>query len=192
MIEQRVLGVDPGSQIAGWGLVLVAGNRVTLGDSGVIRTPRSADFPQRLRFLYEQFCAVLDAVQPESVAVEAIFHAKHARSALQLGHARGVLLLAASQRDVPIHEYPPATVKKAVAGNGRADKGQVRKMVDLHLGTAIEGPEDQSDALAVAICHAHSGDHRSRLAALKRGSGSRKKLKVARSVGAKSSTGRGQ
>ena len=106
----------------------------------------------------------------DAVAIEAVFHAQHARSALQLGHARGVLILAAAQAEIEPFEYPPSTVKKAVTGDGSADKEQVRKMVTMLLGADISGPSDQTDALAVAICHAQAGSFASKLRALGRGS----------------------
>jgi len=154
----KVLGVDPGGFVTGWGLVERRGARVTLIDSGVIRPRRSTTFSERLRFLHEGLAAVLARTRPDAFAIEAVFHAHHARSALQLGHARGVLVLAAAQAGLAIAEYPPATVKKAVTGNGAAAKDQVRQMVGTLLGTKIDGAMDRSDALAVAICHAHAAD----------------------------------
>jgi len=167
-----VLGIDPGSSISGWGLVSKSGNTLTLVDSGVIRTKRGAPFSFRLRQLHEGLTAVLAKTKPDAVAIESVFHAEHARSALQLGHARGVLILAAAQHDLEPFEYPPATVKKAVTGDGSADKEQVRKMVSLLLKTEIGGPSDQSDAVAVAICHAQAGNFAAKLRELARTDGS--------------------
>ena len=142
------------------------GNRIKFEEGGVLRPPRSADLATRLRFLHDRLAEITARLQPEAVAVESVFHAKHARSALVLGHARGVLLLAATSAGAPLYEYAPAQVKKAVSGSGRATKEQVRKMVSLLAGARIEGPHDQSDALAVAICHIHSaGFHALREAA---------------------------
>lgn len=159
--------------VAGWGLVRQVGTKVELLGAGVFRPPKG-ELPGRLSALHAQLCAVLDAHEVDAVAVESVFHAKHARSALVLGHARGVLLLAAAQRDLPIHEYAPAAVKKAVTGDGRARKDQVRKMVELLLGAGVEGPHDQSDALAVAICHAQVGRFAGKLAELERSTGGRR------------------
>jgi crossover junction endodeoxyribonuclease RuvC len=106
--------------------------------------------------MHTELVALTQRLQPDAVALESVFHAKHARSALILGHARGVLLLAATSTEAPYFEYAPAQVKKAVTGSGRATKEQVRKMVSLIAGEKITGPHDQSDALAVAICHIHS------------------------------------
>ena len=156
-VPYRVLGIDPGGSITGWGLVSKAGNSLRLEDSGVIRTKRGAPFAFRLRQLHEGLSEVLTKLKPDDVAIEAVFHAEHARSALQLGHARGVLILAAAQHDFEPFEYPPTTVKKAVTGDGSADKEQVRKMVALLVKEEVKGPADQSDAVAVAICHAQAG-----------------------------------
>lgn len=136
--------------------------------SGVLRPPRKQELPARLSHLHRELCAVLDAHAIDAVAMEAVFHARHARSALVLGHARGVLVLAAAQRELPIYEYAPAAVKKAVTGDGRANKDQVRKMVQLLLGAQLDGPSDRSDALAVAICHAQVGRFAGKLADLHR------------------------
>ena len=116
----RVLGIDPGSVVCGYGLVRRQGSVLTLEDCGVFRPKRQAPFPERLRFLYEGLEALIAETTPDAMAIEAVFFARHARSALQLGHARGVLLLAAARADVPIFEYPPAAVKKAVTGDGAA------------------------------------------------------------------------
>ena len=162
----RVLGVDPGSVVAGWGMVSQRGNAVSLIASGLLRPSRTEELPARLAHLHRELAAVLEEHTPDAVAVESVFTARHARSALVLGHARGVLLLAAAQRELPIYEYAPAAVKKAVTGDGRANKDQVRKMVQLLLGATFDGPADRSDALAVAICHAQVGRFAGKLAEL--------------------------
>jgi crossover junction endodeoxyribonuclease RuvC len=144
------------------------GNEIKLEDSGLIRTKRKAPFSERLRQLHEALGEVLDRTKPDAMAIEAVFHAEHARAALQLGHSRGVLILAAAQRGLEPFEYPPATVKKAVTGSGSADKEQVRKMVSLLVGAELDGPADRSDAVAVAICHAQSGAFTSRLREMSR------------------------
>ncbi len=159
----RVLGIDPGSVVCGWGLVRRDGQRLALEDCGVFRPPRKAPFADRLRFLHDALEAVITRTAPDAVAVESVFHARHARSALQLGHARGVLLLAAARADLPIFEYAPAAVKKAITGDGSAIKSQVRTMVELLLKAEVPGPMDASDALAVAIHHAQVGELAGRL-----------------------------
>lgn len=160
--------MDPGGSITGWGLVSKSGNKITLEDSGLIRTKRGAPFSVRLRQLYDGLVEVLQETKPDAFAIEAVFHSEHARSALQLGHSRGVLILAAAHHELEPFEYPPSTVKKAVTGDGSADKEQVRKMVSLLVGTELEGPADRSDAVAVAICHAQSEAFSSRLRELDR------------------------
>ena len=161
--QLRVLGIDPGSVVCGHGLVFRKGSRLTLEGCGVFRPPREAPFADRLRFLYEGLETLITQSRPDAMAIESVFHARHARSALQLGHARGVLLLAAARADVPIFEYPPAAVKKGITGDGSALKEQVRTMVELLLKTQVHGPMDASDALAVAIHHAQVGELAGRL-----------------------------
>jgi crossover junction endodeoxyribonuclease RuvC len=153
----RIFGIDPGSVRTGFGCVESDGSRHRLVCCGAIAPPARAAFPARLRHIHTALVEILAECRPDAVAVESLFHAVHARSALQLGHARGVALLAAAQAGLEITEYPPAEVKRAVAGYGRAEKQQVQRMVTLLLGLA-EAPEpfDASDALAVAICHVHT------------------------------------
>jgi len=159
----RVLGIDPGGFVSGWGLVRQSGNKLVLEDAGTIRPKRDDEFPKRLCALHARLSEILAQQQPDVVAVESVFFSQHPRAALQLGHVRGVLLLAAAQKELEIFEYPPATVKKAVTGNGRASKEQVRQMVAMLLGAEIKGAADKSDALAVAICHAQSGSFLSKI-----------------------------
>jgi len=159
----RVLGIDPGGFVAGWGMVRQTGNKLNLEACGTIRPKRTDEFSTRLVTLHQGLGEILEANKPDVVAVESVFFSKHPRAALQLGHVRGVLLLAAAERQIEIFEYPPATVKKAVTGNGRASKEQVRQMVQLLLGAEVSGAADKSDALAVAICHAHSGSFMSKI-----------------------------
>lgn len=181
--DVRVFGVDPGGFCTGWGLVQRTGSRVVHLESGVIRPPRKAAFADRLEFLHRELTEVLARTTPDTFAIEAVFHAEHARSALQLGHARGVLVLAAAQAGLIVCEYPPATVKKAVTGSGAADKEQVRTMVEMLLKEELGGAADRTDALAVAICHAHVGDFKARLEAAEEaaaGTGPKKPLRKVR------------
>jgi crossover junction endodeoxyribonuclease RuvC len=153
----RIFGIDPGSVRTGFGCVDSDGSRHRLVACGAITAPARLPFPERLLTIHSALVAELARCRPDCVAVEALFHAVNARSALQLGHARGVALLAAVQAGLPIAEYPPAEVKRAVVGYGRAEKPQVQHMVCLLLGLdALPGPLDVSDALAVAICHVHA------------------------------------
>jgi len=153
----RIFGIDPGSERTGYGCVETDGRRHRLIACGAI-TARAADgFPQRLAHSHHELTALLAAHDPDCVAIENLFHAVNARTALKLGHARGVAMLAAVQAGCVVAEYTPAEVKRAVVGYGRAEKTQVQQMVRLLLG--LEGlptPFDASDALAVAICHLHA------------------------------------
>jgi crossover junction endodeoxyribonuclease RuvC len=156
MARVRIFGIDPGSVRTGYGCIESDGTRHRLIACGAITASARLPFPDRLLTIHTELCALLTQCKPDGVAVESLFHAVNARSALQLGHARGVALLAASQARVPIAEYSPAEVKRAVVGYGRAEKPQVQQMIRLLLGLA-EAPQplDVSDALAVAICHLH-------------------------------------
>jgi crossover junction endodeoxyribonuclease RuvC len=138
----KVFGIDPGSDRTGFGCVDSDGSRHRLVTSGAITTPALAAFPD---------------CRPDCVAIENLFHAVNVRSALRLGHARGVAMLAAVEIGVPVVEYTPAEIKRAVVGYGRAEKQQVQSMIKLILGlSSPPTPHDAADALAVAICHIHS------------------------------------
>jgi crossover junction endodeoxyribonuclease RuvC len=153
----RIFGIDPGSVRTGYGCVDSDGSRHRLVTCGAISAPSRLPFPDRLLAIHTALARLLAECRPDAVAVEALFHAVNARSALQLGHARGVALLAASQAGVAIAEYSPAEVKRAVVGYGRAEKHQVQHMIRLLLRIDdVPGPFDASDALAVAVCHLHS------------------------------------
>ncbi|MFN8061972.1 MAG: crossover junction endodeoxyribonuclease RuvC [Vicinamibacterales bacterium] len=153
----RVLGIDPGSVRTGYGCIESVGGRHRLVASGTIATRATASFPDRLVTIHRALAEVMASTRPDCVAVETLFHAANARSALVLGHARGVALLAARQASLAIVEYSPAEVKRAVVGYGRAEKAQVQHMVTRLLGLKVmPSPFDTSDALAVAICHLHS------------------------------------
>jgi crossover junction endodeoxyribonuclease RuvC len=154
----RIFGIDPGSERTGYGCVEVIGGRQHLVICGTLSAPARSTFPEKLKHIHEGLAALLARYRPECVAVENIFYARNVRSALKLGHARGVALLAASEAGLPVVEYAPAEIKRAVVGFGRAEKHQVQQMVKLLLGLdAAPSPHDAADALAVAICHLHSG-----------------------------------
>ena len=153
----RIFGIDPGSERTGYGCVETDGRRHHLVACGAITAPAAADLPQRLAGIHRELTALLAAARPDCVAIENIFYANNARSALKLGHARGVAMLAAVQAGCPVVEYTPAEIKRAVVGYGRAEKHQVQQMIQLLLGLdAPPSPHDAADALAVAICHLHS------------------------------------
>jgi len=155
----RVFGIDPGSERTGYGCVETDGRRHHLVTCGAIVASAGDSFPRRLARIHRELSARLSECHPECVVVENLFYASNARSALKLGHARGVALLAAVEAGCEVLEYTPAEVKRAVVGYGRADKRQVQQMIKLLLGLErVPTPHDAADALAVAICHVHSGN----------------------------------
>jgi crossover junction endodeoxyribonuclease RuvC len=153
----RIFGIDPGSIRTGYGCVQTDGSRHRLVTCGAIAAGAGAELPERLRVIHEELTRVIRDTAPDCVVVENLFHARNVRSALTLGHARGVAVLAAVQAAVPVFEYTPAEIKQAVVGHGRAEKHQVQRMIALLLGLdTAPSPHDAADALAVAICHAHT------------------------------------
>jgi crossover junction endodeoxyribonuclease RuvC len=154
----RILGIDPGSVTTGFGVVDYERGRLALVDQGSISTPRGAELPERLAIIHEKLLAVIARTRPSSVAVETPFAGHNVKSLIQLAHARGVILLCVRAAGLQVFEYAPRSVKNAVVGYGAAEKEQVAKMVRL-LVTGCNGAMsmDASDALAVAICHAHHG-----------------------------------
>lgn len=153
----RVFGVDPGSERTGFGCIETDGQRHRLAVSGAIVVPARATFPERLRLIHDELAALLRQHTPDIVAIENLFTAANVRSALKLGHARGVAMLAAVECGLTVVEYSPAEIKRAVVGYGRAEKHQVAEMVRLLLQLdEVPTPADAADALAVAICHVHA------------------------------------
>jgi crossover junction endodeoxyribonuclease RuvC len=153
----RTFGIDPGSERTGYGCIETTGSRHRVVLCGAIATPSGASFPEKLLVIHQRLAALIAECQPDCVAVENLFYAVNARTALKLGHARGVAMLAAVEAGLPVIEYTPAEIKRAVVGYGRAEKQQVQHMVKLLLGLAAPpSPHDAADALAVAICHVHS------------------------------------
>jgi crossover junction endodeoxyribonuclease RuvC len=150
-----VLGVDPGSLRTGYGALETDGRRHRLIEMGVVAPGKRGSLPQKLRHIHAGVSALIERLGPDALAVEDVFHAANTRTALVLGHVRGVVLLAGAERGVPVHEYPPATVKQQITGFGRAEKGQVAFMVTRLLGLPADAePGDATDALAVALCFA--------------------------------------
>jgi crossover junction endodeoxyribonuclease RuvC len=153
----KIFGLDPGSDRTGYGCIDTDGSRHRVVVAGVIRAAALATFPEKLLAIHTGLAGLLEQCRPDCVAIENLFHASNARSALKLGHARGVAMLAAIEAGLAVAEYTPAEIKRAVVGYGRADKQQVQQMVKLILGLAVvPAPHDTADALAVAICHVHS------------------------------------
>jgi crossover junction endodeoxyribonuclease RuvC len=158
----RVLGIDPGSRVTGFGVIESDGVRSRHVESGCIKTA-SGEFPLRLGEIFRGIGAVLDAWGPDEVAIEQVFVSRNAASALKLGQARGAAISAIVMRDIPVFEYTPAAVKQGLVGNGRAEKEQVQHMVNVILGMQGRRAFDESDALAIALCHAHSSATRRQL-----------------------------
>jgi len=153
----KTFGIDPGSDRTGYGCIETAGGRHHLVICGSLSAPARSTFPDKLKHIHAGLLALLAQHQPDCVAVENIFYARNVRSALKLGHARGIALLAAAQTGLPVSEYAPTEIKLAVVGFGRAEKQQVQQMIKLLLGLdTVPSPHDAADALAVAICHVHS------------------------------------
>jgi crossover junction endodeoxyribonuclease RuvC len=153
----RVLGIDTGSRVTGYGVIETDGADCVYVHCGIIRVVATAPLSVRLKAIHEGVVRVIQDYKPDETAFESVFHATNVQSALKLGHARGVCIHAAADADLPVFEYSPAEVKSAVTGYGRAEKPQVQQMVRalLKLKDVFE-TFDASDALAVAICHAHT------------------------------------
>jgi crossover junction endodeoxyribonuclease RuvC len=151
-----VLGIDPGTANTGYGVVARHGARLVALDGGVIETSAGVDPGERLALIHARVGELLDAYQPDALAVEDLYFGANAHSAFAVGQARGVVILAAGQRRLPCFSYTPQQVKGAVCGSGRAGKGQVQRMVQMLLALAdLPRPDHAADALAVAICHAN-------------------------------------
>jgi len=152
-----VLGIDPGTAITGYGLIREEADSLQAVAYGTITTPSDWALPQRLAHLHRELSDLIALHRPASAAVEQLFFSRNVRTALAVGHARGVVLLALAQAGVPISEYTPLAVKQAVTGYGRADKRQIQEMVRILMSLPdIPRPDDAADALAIAICHLHS------------------------------------
>ena len=150
----RILGIDPGTQRAGWGAIEERDNTLALIEYGAISIARGLSFPEKLEKIYADLSSVMARLAPHEAALEQVFHGPSARTSLVMGQARGVALLAVTHAKVRLFEYEPARVKKAVTGNGRAHKEQIQQMVRVILGLPeIPEPHDAADALALAICH---------------------------------------
>jgi crossover junction endodeoxyribonuclease RuvC len=163
-----VLGIDPGTAITGYGLVREDETGLILVDYGVVTTPSGQPLPGRLQTIYQGLTDTIRRHQPEVAAVEELFFSRNVRTALSVGHARGVTLLALADAGLPIYEYKPLEVKQAIAGYGGADKRQVQEMVRMLLELdGVPQPDDAADAVAVAMCHIHSA----RMASLVAGAG---------------------
>jgi len=153
----RILGIDPGVAIVGYGVIEYNKNTFKVIDYGKITTPAHTPLPKRLKMVYDGMTQLVETFKPDVVSMEELFFNTNVTTAIAVGHARGVLVLATENAGVPLAEYTPLQIKQAVAGYGRADKNQVQQMVKRFLNlTEVPKPDDTADALAVAICHAHS------------------------------------
>ncbi len=170
-----IIGIDPGSRVTGYGLVNSRGDRLEHVDHGCIRMTQPEQ-PERLREIYEGIGRAVEKFAPSEAAVEDVFMGRNAASALKLGQARGSAIVACLSRGVAVSEYSARKVKQAVVGNGAAGKEQVQHMIRVLLGVDDAVPEDAADALAVAICHAHTSHSLVRIAAA--GSYSRRRFRL--------------
>lgn len=152
---QRILGIDPGSRLTGYGIIDSIPGKVGFVACGVIKTTVKYPLANRLNEIFDGINEVIQLHDPEVAAVEEIFMASNANSALKLGQARGAAVVAAMQNGLGVHDYSAKKVKRAVVGYGQAEKGQVQHMIRMLLGLSKEPSEDAADALAVAICHAN-------------------------------------
>jgi crossover junction endodeoxyribonuclease RuvC len=153
-----ILGIDPGYAIVGYGVIKYEANRFSVIDYGAITTPAGMPFVERLDVIYNDLNMLFKKYKPEAMAIEKLFYNTNAKTVIDVGQARGALILAAQKNALEIAEYTPLQVKQSVVGYGRAEKKQVQEMTKLILNLAkIPKPDDTADALAIAICHAHAG-----------------------------------
>ncbi|MBU0671943.1 MAG: crossover junction endodeoxyribonuclease RuvC [Candidatus Margulisbacteria bacterium] len=151
------LGIDPGTATTGYGLIAEKSDRLVFINHGVILTSKNDSSQARLRKIYTELKKLIAAYKPKAIAIEKLFFGVNSKTAISVGQARGMSLLAAAESGIPVAEYAPLEVKLAVTGYGKADKQQVQQMVKALLGLAeLPKPDDAADALAVAICHLHS------------------------------------
>ena len=164
LVRLRILGIDPGTVVTGWGVVEMVGGSLRHLAHGTIGSPANHDQGTRLRRIYRGLQEVLARYEPQGISLEKVFFARNPQSTLKLGQARGVALLAAAENRIAIHEYSSAEIKLAVVGYGQAAKEQVQKMVSSLLHLSEKVPGDAADALAAAICHLHQSAFHARVA----------------------------
>ena len=151
-----LLGIDPGSRKTGFGIIRIDRNQPSYVTSGTIRLPVKEPLGLRLKVLYESLSEIIATHQPTVAAIESVFMAKSADSALKLGHARGAAMVACVMNDLEVHEYAARQIKQSVVGTGAATKQQIQHMVTVLLGLSAEPAEDAADGLAAALCHCHT------------------------------------
>lgn len=153
----KILGIDPGIAIVGYSIIECKGNNFKALEYGCIKTDSKMEFPDRLKMVYDELLNIIDEYRPDDLAIEELFFNKNVKTAMTVGQARGVEILAGKNKGLEIFEYTPLQIKQAVVGYGRAEKGQVQEMVKILLNLReIPKPDDAADALAVAICHGSS------------------------------------
>ncbi|MBO7209088.1 MAG: crossover junction endodeoxyribonuclease RuvC [Clostridia bacterium] len=153
----KILGIDPGIAIVGFGIIEYDGVNFKVVDYGAVTSPAHTPLPVRLKMVYDDMCYIIDKYKPDQVAIEELFFNNNAKTAIAVGQARGVLILAAQNKNIPVYEYTPLQVKQGVVGYGRAEKNQVQQMVKSILKlNEVPKPDDTADALAIAVCHAHT------------------------------------
>ncbi len=158
----RILGIDPGSRLTGYGIIEIVPNGYRYVTSGALKI-QADDFPRKLKQIFDGILQLVEIYKPEQMAIEQVFMSKNADSALKLGHARGAAICAVQMNDIPVFEYAARQVKQAIVGKGSADKLQVQQMVKLLLNIQGTMQIDASDALGIAICHAHYAQTAQRL-----------------------------
>lgn len=157
----RILGIDPGYAIVGYGVLDYQNNHFKVVDFGAIITPAGMEFNKRLEIIYDEMNLLIAKNKPDTLAIEKLFFNTNAKTVIDVGQARGVLLLAAQKNNLQVFEYTPLQVKQSVVGYGRAEKKQVQEMTKILLGLdKVPKPDDTADALAMAICHAHTSGSR--------------------------------
>ncbi len=153
----RILGIDPGIATVGFGIVEYKNSRFKTIDYGAVLSAPDIEMTNRLKLIYDDMSYIIEKYSPDEVAVEQLFFNTNVKTAINVGQARGVLILAAANKNIPVFEYTPLQVKQAVVGYGRAAKAQVQYMVKAILSLSeIPKPDDTADALAIAVCHAHT------------------------------------
>lgn len=164
----RILGIDPGYAIVGFGILDYTGSNFKTVEFGAVTTPAKTDFNLRLKMIYDDLTFVFEKYKPQAMSIERLYFNTNQKTVIDVAQARGVILLAASQHDVEIYEYTPLQVKQSVVGYGQAEKKQVMEMTRQILGLAeVPKPDDTADALAIAICHGHTSHSAANLSRIK-------------------------
>ena len=155
--KMRILGIDPGIAIVGFGIIEYDNVKFKVVDYGAITSPAHTPVPSRLKMIYDDITYVIEKYKPDEIAIEELFYNSNAKTVINVGQARGVLILSGENLNIPVYEYTPLQVKQGVVGYGRAQKKQVQEMVKNILSLKeVPKPDDTADALAIAICHAHA------------------------------------